>query len=519
MDGSNRVVSRRISLLLHLILPPSFHASHANTLPQTATATPPTRMTPPAPPWTSPSSATAAPSPTSPARLPSFIASISAALKAAAKEGTKPKALVIINPGNPTGALLTAETMGELVRLYEEHSLVRLYEEHSLVLLAEEVHQSNLHDAAHHPFTSFKKVVRDPQSPVPLVSFHSISKGVSGDCGRRGGYFELTNVSEQVPALIYKLVSVGLCPGQIGVDSMVRLPKEGESSYKLWKEETDTIHAALAERTRVMARRLNALPGVSRRRRIACAVPNRNCIGTRSLMLSALEADRARVTAIEAEILDPEQRSFPITSSALQAERALAQERLDSYKYPVLTLPSEIVSEIFLHFLPTYPLCPPLTGLFSPILLTHICHEWREIALSTPMLWRAIAIPSSIERRAHIVETWLNRSGHCPLSIELNGRKAFEQPPKVFVSVILRRARWEYFNLTLDDAPPLSHLASFEGPTPLLKHLDLSIEQELYPLVTVTFPEAPLLRSVILDEDAAISVILPWAQLTSLTLG
>ncbi|KAJ6562376.1 alanine aminotransferase [Mycena capillaripes] len=185
------------------------------------------------------------------------IASISAALEAAAKEGTKPKALVIINPGNPTGALLSAETMAELVRLCEEHSLV---------LLADEVYQNNLHDAAHHPFTSFKKVVRDLQSPVPLVSFHSISKGVSGECGRRGGYFELTNVSEEVRALIYKLVSVGLCPpisGQIGVDSMVRPPKEGEPSYKLWKEETDTIHAALAERTRVMARRLNGLPGVS----------------------------------------------------------------------------------------------------------------------------------------------------------------------------------------------------------------------------------------------------------------
>jgi len=30
-----------------------------------------------------------------------------------------------------------------------------------------------------------------------------------------------------------------------------------------WKKETDAIHAALAERTRVMAARLNSLPGVS----------------------------------------------------------------------------------------------------------------------------------------------------------------------------------------------------------------------------------------------------------------
>ena len=61
-------------------------------------------------------------------------------------------------------------------------------------------------------------------------------------------------------------VSVGLCSpvsGQIGVDSMVRPPKPGSPSYDLWKKETDATHAALASRTQTMAKRLNALPGVS----------------------------------------------------------------------------------------------------------------------------------------------------------------------------------------------------------------------------------------------------------------
>ncbi|KAK7042145.1 alanine aminotransferase [Favolaschia claudopus] len=182
--------------------------------------------------------------------------SIETALAKAKEEGTTPKALVIINPGNPTGALLTAPTMT---------SLIRLCEKHSLVLLADEVYQNNIHDKSQ-SFVSFKKLVRDLKSEVPLVSFHSISKGVSGECGRRGGYFELVNVGEEVRALVYKLVSVGLCPpvsGQIGVDSMVRPPKENSASYALWKSETDAIHTALASRTKIMAQRLNALPGVS----------------------------------------------------------------------------------------------------------------------------------------------------------------------------------------------------------------------------------------------------------------
>ncbi|KAF7359621.1 Alanine aminotransferase [Mycena venus] len=169
-------------------------------------------------------------------------ASISAALAKIKEDGTTPKALVVINPGEPHGRAADGRDDGG----------------------AREA--SNLHERERHPFTSFKKIVRDLNSPVPLVSFHSISKGVSGECGRRGGYFELTNVSEEVRALIYKLVSVGLCPplaGQIGVDSMVRPPKEGEPSYALWKSETDAIHTALASRTKIMAQRLNALPGVS----------------------------------------------------------------------------------------------------------------------------------------------------------------------------------------------------------------------------------------------------------------
>lgn len=182
---------------------------------------------------------------------------IESAVEKAHKDGIKPKALVIINPGNPTGALLDESTMKKLVALCEKHSLV---------LLADEVYQVNLHHPETHPFTSFKKVVRELKSPIPLVSFHSISKGVSGECGRRGGYFECTNFSPEILAMIYKMISVGLCPplsGQIGVDCMVRPPRPNDESYPLWKQETDTIHAALAQRTKIMAERLNKLPGVS----------------------------------------------------------------------------------------------------------------------------------------------------------------------------------------------------------------------------------------------------------------
>lgn len=69
---------------------------------------------------------------------------------------------------------------------------------------------------------------------VELFSFHSVSKGFIGECGRRGGYMELANVDPEVTQQIYKLASISLCPnldGQIMVDLMVNPPKEGDPSY------------------------------------------------------------------------------------------------------------------------------------------------------------------------------------------------------------------------------------------------------------------------------------------------
>ncbi|KAJ7281022.1 hypothetical protein C8J57DRAFT_1057856, partial [Mycena rebaudengoi] len=87
----------------------------------------------------------------------------------------------------------------------------------------------------------------------------------------------------------------------------------------------------------------------------------------------------------------------------LELEKALAaarlewrnlQTRIDAYKYPILTLPIEITSKIFVHFLPPapYPERTPAIGLSSPHILGHICRTWREIALSTPRLWQAVKL-------------------------------------------------------------------------------------------------------------------------------
>jgi alanine transaminase len=156
-------------------------------------------------------------------------------------------------------------------------------------------------------FTSFKKVVRDMQAPIQLFSFHSTSKvaapasavlfaprlvciknvvmrlqGVIGECGRRGGYLEITNIPADVKEQLcappsrahdalshlllplgfahmssrcclfrYKLVSIGLCSnlnGQIMTDLMVAPPKPGDASYPLYHQEITGIFSSLKRR-------------------------------------------------------------------------------------------------------------------------------------------------------------------------------------------------------------------------------------------------------------------------------
>ncbi|KAJ7859534.1 hypothetical protein B0H14DRAFT_2442358 [Mycena olivaceomarginata] len=228
--------------------------------------------------------------------------------------------------------------------------------------------------------------------------------------------------------------------------------------------------------------------------------------------MSTLAADRARLADLDAQILDLE-RSL----SALRSQRQPVFERLSACTYPVLTLPNEITTEIFIHFLPNYPSCPPLTGPDSPTLLAQICREWRDIALETPALWGAISLsysPIPFEHRVHLCNLWLSRSRCSPLSLELNGHAIDPLRVTDLVSALVsHRSRWEHL-IVYDFSP--SHLLAMDGPMPLLQTLELYTDD---PHIEVSFLEAPLLRTVVLWDTASETLTLPWAQLTSLTLS
>mmetsp|Transcript_27519 Transcript_27519/g.53681 ORF Transcript_27519/g.53681 Transcript_27519/m.53681 type:complete len:511 (-) Transcript_27519:89-1621(-) len=188
----------------------------------------------------------------------------------AKKDGKKLRALAVINPGNPTGQCLDEANMKEVVKFCEREGMV---------LLADEVYQQNVYGEGNtsmglydkdlrksHGFISFRKVVADLKSSCQLMSFHSVSKGVVGECGRRGGYLELENIDPGVADQVLKLFSIGLCSnisGQVMVGAMVNPPKPGDESYELFKSEFDALYDSLKRRSQKLSKALNAMPNVS----------------------------------------------------------------------------------------------------------------------------------------------------------------------------------------------------------------------------------------------------------------
>jgi len=172
--------------------------------------------------------------------------------------GKNVRALVVINPGNPTGNLLSDENLLEIAQFCADEGII---------IISDEVYQENIY-AEGKTFKSMRKVVFEAglDSRVPLASFHSISKGYYGECGRRGGFMELVGAWDAgVVEQILKLASIALCPnlvGQVTTSLVMDPPVEGEPSYELYAKERDDILSSLARRAKKLVSTLNTLEGV-----------------------------------------------------------------------------------------------------------------------------------------------------------------------------------------------------------------------------------------------------------------
>ena len=149
----------------------------------------------------------------------------------------KTKAIVVINPNNPTGAIYSKEVLLELTQIAREHGLI---------LFADEIYDKMLYDGEKH--ISLASLSTD----VVTITFNGLSKNYRS-CGYRAGWMVVSGDKEMVRDYIEglnMLASMRLCanvPGQYAIQTALggyqsindlvseggRLAKQRDLAWKL----------------------------------------------------------------------------------------------------------------------------------------------------------------------------------------------------------------------------------------------------------------------------------------------
>jgi alanine-synthesizing transaminase len=151
------------------------------------------------------------------------------------------RALVVIDPNNPTGATYSAAT---------RRALLDVGDRYGLVILADEVYGDLGHEDTVAPLGSL-------EPDAAIISFSSLSKAYLAP-GWRTGWMGIgrTPRLDKVTAAIGKLADARLC-STLPMQYAVKEALGGDRSHQI------AFRAALKERGAITATSLNAIPGVS----------------------------------------------------------------------------------------------------------------------------------------------------------------------------------------------------------------------------------------------------------------
>ncbi|KAJ7635252.1 hypothetical protein FB45DRAFT_482768, partial [Roridomyces roridus] len=192
------------------------------------------------------------------------------------------------------------------------------------------------------------------------------------------------------------------------------------------------------------------------------------------------------------------------------------------------SLPAEITLEIFQScvdvssesYLDTATVLPGPD--LAPLLLLQICRQWREIALSNPLLWRSLHIMEDVP--TELIDTWFARAGDLPLQYHLQNHNPSEEIiSSLLKNSLLYASRWEDVRFII----PISLVPEFDLGSQSFPHLR-KFALDTHPVgpmntlnasTAVPIGDAPLLGAVRLSNILpTMQLDFPWAQLTDLKL-
>ncbi|KAJ7665378.1 hypothetical protein DFH06DRAFT_312104 [Mycena polygramma] len=198
----------------------------------------------------------------------------------------------------------------------------------------------------------------------------------------------------------------------------------------------------------------------------------------------------------------------------LLVERTHLLNSLNSIVHPILTLPPEITSEIFVHY---------VGGDIrrGASLVASVCRVWRNIALTTPALWSEFHGPmSAVQPRgnlARLLQCQLQRAGSRPLILHISLGEDHED---VLSSIAPYSSQWMSLDLTGAFNPIVFPVGAIRTPLLSLKTLKIQVHRwpRDGPTCVTAFADAPQLRNVELARMSLSQILLPWVQITRLML-
>ncbi|KAI0676051.1 hypothetical protein C8Q78DRAFT_1007883 [Trametes maxima] len=154
---------------------------------------------------------------------------------------------------------------------------------------------------------------------------------------------------------------------------------------------------------------------------------------------------------------------LPAARKALEDEIAAHEQRIIDIKTRLNTmtliarLPPELLSEIFLHvakaafnsglgealYAPYRPSHYGASRFYAWVQVTHVCRNWRMVALNTPRLWGHIVLT-----RKPVVDAILARSKKAPLLVRASIRSSGDDKAKLLEEIMRESQRLKELNLS-----------------------------------------------------------------------
>jgi len=151
------------------------------------------------------------------------------------------RAILLCNPNNPTGAVLSREVL---------EGVVEIARRRGLVILSDEIYDKLIYDKAHVPTATLA-------TDVPIITFNGLTKAYLA-CGWRVGWLVFNNahLMPELRAAVLRLADARLCspgPQQYAIAPALDGPQE----------HIQEMMARLRVRRDLTVRRINAIPGLS----------------------------------------------------------------------------------------------------------------------------------------------------------------------------------------------------------------------------------------------------------------